>query len=211
MSAYDLARVDGYTGPDVQAWLLSLKGDKGDTGAPGAKGDTGAPGAKGDTGAPGAKGDTGAPGGKGDPGAPGDKGDKGDQGVAGPILLAGGSTSNSELSQSSANYVGRLFRWGTAVDFGDTLVVPKTGTLTGLSVALDSAVASGSNRNYKFEVRKSSSATALLTCTIAGGASTCVSASGATASVNAGDALYLYAVGSNSPGNREVAYTITFQ
>ena len=201
MSAYDLARVDGYTGPDVQAWLLSLKGDKGDTGAPGAKGDTGAPGAKGDTG---------APGGKGDPGTPGDKGDKGDQGVAGPILLAGGSTSKTELSQSNPNYVGKLFRWGSAMDFGDTLVVPKTGTLTGLSVALESAVASG-NRNYKFEVRKSSSATALLTCTIAGGASTCVSAAATPPTVNAGDALYLYAVGSNSPGNRVVAYTITFQ
>ena len=73
-SAYELAVENGYAG-DLQSWLTSLmgeKGDKGDTGEQGLKGD------KGDTGEQGLKGD------KGDTGEQGPKGDKGDDGEQGP-------------------------------------------------------------------------------------------------------------------------------
>lgn len=66
-SAYDIAVANGFVGT-VAAWLSSLKGEKGDTGA---KGATGSAGAKGDTGSQGLKGDTGAKGEKGDTGAKG--------------------------------------------------------------------------------------------------------------------------------------------
>ena len=56
------------------AYVATLKGPKGDTGAQGAKGDTGPQGAKGDTGAQGAKGDTGAPGPQGPTGPAGANG-----------------------------------------------------------------------------------------------------------------------------------------
>ena len=102
-SAYELAVENGYKG-DLQSWLDSLigaKGDQGEKGATGAqgpqgeKGDTGATGAqgpqgeKGDTGATGAqgpqgeKGDTGATGAQGPQGEKGDKGEQGEQGIQG--------------------------------------------------------------------------------------------------------------------------------
>ena len=66
-SAYEIAVDDGFQGTYTE-WLLSLKGEKGDTGAQGEKGE------KGDTGAQGEKGE------KGDTGAQGEKGEKGDTG-----------------------------------------------------------------------------------------------------------------------------------
>lgn len=60
-SAYEIAVDNGYTGTE-QAWLASLKGDKGDTGEPGAAGEKGEPGEKGDTGAAGKDGTDGAAG-----------------------------------------------------------------------------------------------------------------------------------------------------
>lgn len=60
-SAYQIAVDNGYPGTE-QAWLASLKGDKGDTGEPGAAGEKGEPGEKGDTGAAGKDGTDGAAG-----------------------------------------------------------------------------------------------------------------------------------------------------
>lgn len=60
-SAYEIAVDNGYPGTE-QAWLASLKGDKGDTGEPGAAGEKGEPGEKGDTGAAGKDGTDGAAG-----------------------------------------------------------------------------------------------------------------------------------------------------
>ena len=93
-SAYELWLAAGNTGT-VDAFLASLKGERGDagengpkgetgaTGPQGPKGDTGAQGPKGDTGAQGPKGDTGPQGPKGDTGAQGPKGDTGAQGIQG--------------------------------------------------------------------------------------------------------------------------------
>lgn len=63
-SAYEIALQNGFVGTETD-WLESLKGQKGDTGEPGAKGEPGEKGErgeKGDTGETGEKGDTGAPG-----------------------------------------------------------------------------------------------------------------------------------------------------
>lgn len=62
LSSYQIAVQQGFEG-DENAWLTSLKGEKGEKGDQGAQGDKGD---KGDTGDQGAKGETGA---KGDPGA----------------------------------------------------------------------------------------------------------------------------------------------
>lgn len=71
--------------------IPTIKGDKGDTGAPGPKGDTGATGPKGDTGPTGPKGDKGATGPKGDTGATGPKGDTG----ATPVIAATATVDNN--------------------------------------------------------------------------------------------------------------------
>ena len=115
-SAYELAKVNGFTGT-VQEWLASLVGPSGSSSGNGLPGPTGSPGAKGD------KGDTGAtayelakvngftgtvqewlaslvgpsgsssgnglPGPTGSPGPKGDKGDTGSIGLQGPIGLTG--------------------------------------------------------------------------------------------------------------------------
>ena len=81
-SAYEIAVDDGFQGTYTE-WLLSLKGEKGDTGAQGEKGekgDTGAQGEKGEKGDTGAQGEKGE---KGDTGAQGEKGEKGDTGAQG--------------------------------------------------------------------------------------------------------------------------------
>ena len=96
-SAYEIAVDDGFQGTYTE-WLLSLKGEKGDTGAQGEKGekgdtgaqgekgekgDTGAQGEKGEKGDTGAQGEKGEKGEKGDTGAQGEKGEKGDTGAQG--------------------------------------------------------------------------------------------------------------------------------
>lgn len=88
LSAYQVAVQHGFEGTEAE-WLISLKGEKGETGPKGDKGNTGE---KGDTGERGPKGEQGEPGPKGEPGAdgapgiqgpkgdPGEKGEKGDPG-----------------------------------------------------------------------------------------------------------------------------------
>lgn len=66
-SAYEIAVENGFEG-DEKAWLVSLKGEKGDTGAKGATGPRGPQGEKGEQGP---KGDTGPAGADGKPGADG--------------------------------------------------------------------------------------------------------------------------------------------
>lgn len=79
-SAYEIAVENGFEG-DEKAWLASLKGEKGDTGA---KGETGPRGPQGEKGEQGPKGDTGPAGADGKPGADGDPGEKGEKGDTGP-------------------------------------------------------------------------------------------------------------------------------
>ncbi len=91
LSAYDIAKNNGFTGTETQ-WLSSLQGAKGDTGANGVDGLNGKDGAKGDKGDQGLTGVSGKDGVNGKDGAngldglngkDGAKGDKGDQGLTG--------------------------------------------------------------------------------------------------------------------------------
>lgn len=89
LSAYQVAVQHGFEGTEDE-WLISLKGEKGETGPKGDKGDTGEKGATGERGPQGLQGERGLQGVQGEQGEPGiqgpigPKGEKGDQGEPGP-------------------------------------------------------------------------------------------------------------------------------
>lgn len=86
LSAYQVAVQHGFEGTEDE-WLISLKGDKGETGPKGDKGDTGEKGATGERGPQGLQGEKGLQGiqgEKGEPGIQGPVGPKGEQGEPGP-------------------------------------------------------------------------------------------------------------------------------
>jgi hypothetical protein len=89
LSAYQVAVQHGFEGTEAE-WLISLKGEKGETGPKGDKGDTGEKGATGERGPQGLQGERGLQGIQGEQGEPGiqgpigPKGEKGDQGERGP-------------------------------------------------------------------------------------------------------------------------------
>lgn len=89
LSAYQVAVQHGFEGTEDE-WLISLKGEKGETGPKGDKGDTGEKGATGERGPQGLQGERGLQGVQGEQGEPGiqgpvgPKGEKGDQGEQGP-------------------------------------------------------------------------------------------------------------------------------
>lgn len=89
LSAYQVAVQHGFEGTEDE-WLISLKGEKGETGPKGDKGDTGEKGATGERGPQGLQGERGLQGVQGEQGEPGiqgpigPKGEKGDQGERGP-------------------------------------------------------------------------------------------------------------------------------
>lgn len=89
LSAYQVAVQHGFEGTEAE-WLISLKGEKGETGPKGDKGDTGEKGATGERGPQGLQGERGLQGIQGEQGEPGIqgpiglKGEKGDQGERGP-------------------------------------------------------------------------------------------------------------------------------
>lgn len=89
LSAYQVAVQHGFEGTEDK-WLISLKGEKGETGPKGDKGDTGEKGATGERGPQGLQGERGLQGVQGEQGEPGiqgpigPKGEKGDQGERGP-------------------------------------------------------------------------------------------------------------------------------
>lgn len=89
LSAYQVAVQHGFEGTEDE-WLISLKGDKGDTGPKGDKGDPGEKGATGERGPQGLQGERGLQGIQGEQGEQGiqgpvgPKGEKGDQGERGP-------------------------------------------------------------------------------------------------------------------------------
>lgn len=89
LSAYQVAVRHGFEGTEAE-WLISLKGEKGETGPKGDKGDTGEKGATGERGPQGLQGERGLQGVQGEQGEPGiqgpigPKGEKGDQGERGP-------------------------------------------------------------------------------------------------------------------------------
>ena len=79
LSAYQVAVQHGFEGTEDK-WLISLKGEKGETGPKGDKGDTGEKGATGERGPQGLQGERGLQGVQGEKGDPGEKGEKGDPG-----------------------------------------------------------------------------------------------------------------------------------
>ena len=89
LSAYQVAVQHGFEGTEAE-WLISLKGEKGETGPKGDKGNTGEKGATGERGPQGLQGERGLQGIQGEQGEPGiqgpigPKGEKGDQGERGP-------------------------------------------------------------------------------------------------------------------------------
>lgn len=87
-SAYQIWLDAGNTGTE-EDYLISLKGEKGETGAQGEKGDTGEVGPQGPKGDKGDTGEQGIPGEKGDAGATGPQGPKGDTGEQGPQGIQG--------------------------------------------------------------------------------------------------------------------------
>jgi hypothetical protein len=96
---YAIAKANGFVG-DEAAWLLTLKGPKGD------------PGSSGNPGPPGNPGQPGLPGADGQPGSAGAKGDKGDVGQQGPpgdpsVLLS--ATPSPSKTFSSQKIVDELY------------------------------------------------------------------------------------------------------
>lgn len=92
LSAYQIAVQHGFEGTEDE-WLISLKGEKGETGS---KGDKGDPGEKGDTG------ERGPQGLQGERGLQGVQGEKGEQGIQGPKGDTGsGLNIKSELENES--------------------------------------------------------------------------------------------------------------
>lgn len=89
LSAYQVAVQHGFEGTEAE-WLISLKGEKGETGPKGDKGNTGEKGDTGERGPQGLQGERGLQGVQGEQGEPGiqgpvgPKGEKGDQGERGP-------------------------------------------------------------------------------------------------------------------------------
>lgn len=75
LSAYQVAVRHGFEGTEAE-WLISLKGEKGETGPKGDKGDTGEKGATGERGPQGLQGER---------GLQGVQGEKGEQGIQGPV------------------------------------------------------------------------------------------------------------------------------
>ena len=88
LSAYQVAVQHGFEGTEAE-WLISLKGEKGETGPKGDKGDTGEKGATGERGPQGLQGERGLQGVQGEKGEPGiqgpvgPKGEQGEQGIQG--------------------------------------------------------------------------------------------------------------------------------
>lgn len=73
-SAYEVAAKNGYSGSE-QAWLNSLKGEKGDSGEQGPQGEQGERGAQGEQGVQGEQGP------QGEQGVQGEQGPQGEQGI----------------------------------------------------------------------------------------------------------------------------------
>lgn len=128
---FDLAKVDGITGPkgdpgpagpsgaDGATGPAGPTGPKGDTGSQGPKGEKGDPGPTGATGPAGPKGDTGdqgPKGEKGDPGPTGATGATGATGPAGPGVPNGGTVNQVLAKKSSAD---QDTRW---VDPGEGMI-----------------------------------------------------------------------------------------
>lgn len=112
LSAYQVAVQHGFEGTEAE-WLISLKGEKGETGPKGDKGDTGEKGATGERGPQGLQGERGLQGVQGEQGEPGIQGPVGPKGETGPqgpkgdtgsgLNLKGELDSETELPQEGVS------------------------------------------------------------------------------------------------------------
>lgn len=112
LSAYQVAVQHGFEGTEDE-WLISLKGEKGETGPKGDKGDTGEKGATGERGPQGLQGERGLQGVQGEKGEQGIQGIQGPQGEPGPqgpkgdtgsgLNLKGELDSESQLPQEGVS------------------------------------------------------------------------------------------------------------
>lgn len=97
LSAYQVAVQHGFEGTEAE-WLISLKGEKGETGPKGDKGDTGEKGATGERGPQGLQGERGLQGVQGEQGPQGPKGDTGSG-----LNIKGELDSESQLPQEGVS------------------------------------------------------------------------------------------------------------
>lgn len=106
LSAYQVAVQHGFEGTEAE-WLISLKGEKGETGPKGDKGDTGEKGDKGERGPQGLQGERGLQGVQGEQGPQGPKGETGPQGPKGDtgsgLNIKGELDSETELPQEGVS------------------------------------------------------------------------------------------------------------
>ena len=106
LSAYQVAVQHGFEGTEAE-WLISLKGEKGETGPKGDKGDTGEKGATGERGPQGLQGERGLQGVQGEQGPQGPKGETGPQGPKGDtgsgLNVKGELDSESQLPQEGVS------------------------------------------------------------------------------------------------------------
>lgn len=100
LSAYQVAVQHGFEGTEAE-WLISLKGEKGETGPKGDKGNTGEKGATGERGPQGLQGERGLQGIQGEQGEPGIQGPKGDTGSG--LNIKGELDSESQLPQEGVS------------------------------------------------------------------------------------------------------------
>lgn len=100
LSAYQVAVQHGFEGTEAE-WLISLKGEKGETGPKGDKGNTGEKGATGERGPQGLQGERGLQGVQGEKGEPGPQGPKGDTGSG--LNIKGELDSESQLPQEGVS------------------------------------------------------------------------------------------------------------
>lgn len=100
LSAYQVAVQHGFEGTEAE-WLISLKGEKGETGPKGDKGDTGEKGATGERGPQGLQGERGLQGVQGEKGEQGIQGPKGDTGSG--LNIKGELDSESQLPQEGVS------------------------------------------------------------------------------------------------------------
>lgn len=109
LSAYQVAVQHGFEGTEAE-WLISLKGEKGETGPKGDKGDTGEKGATGERGPQGLQGERGLQGVQGEKGEQGIQGPQGEPGPQGPkgdtgsgLNIKGELDSESQLPQEGVS------------------------------------------------------------------------------------------------------------
>jgi hypothetical protein len=178
-SAYQVAVRNGFTGTE-QEWLLSLKGERGETGQQGEAGSTGQQGERGSDGATGSqgeqglKGDTGSQGIPGQdstvPGPKGDKGDTGDQGVQGLKGDKGDPGSaytltvqalTSSPTDSQTVYFGQLPKAPTTTANISKVYIRKAGTIKIANIYCYSGTA-GTNEVWSLYIRKNNSADTLI-------------------------------------------------